>query len=197
MRPRERKNRSRSPLRTHPAEVFSRSPRASRHYEDGPAVESNSNLSPRGGAVSGRKASPRSHVSEDRLQQQASHMNAHQLHPSGSDAEACLDWLHKNCFKEITGIEKSLEERKVALCERHDFTLETAFAQFSDSSMMRLGAAELVQGFDRMGVTCDSADARLIISRYDGDEDMRLSFWEFANLVLPIEATLRDDMERR
>ena len=36
------------------------------------------------------------------------------------------------------------EERKVALCERHDFTLETAFAQFADSSMMRLGAAELV-----------------------------------------------------
>ena len=46
-------------------------------------------------------------------------------------------------------------------------------------------------------MTCDSADSRLIISRYDGDEDMRLSFWEFANMVLPIEATLRDDMERR
>ena len=26
---------------------------------------------------------------------------------------------------------------------------------------------------------------------------MRLSFWEFANMLLPIEATLRDDMERR
>ena len=85
----------------------------------------------------------------------------------------------------------------MALCERHDFTLETAFAQFADSSMMRLGAAELVQGFERLGVTSDSADARLMISRYDGDEDMRMSFWEFANLVLPIESTLRDDMERR
>ena len=48
-----------------------------------------------------------------------------------------------------------------------------------------------------MGVACDSADARLIISRYDGDEDMRLSFWEFANMVLPIDPTHRDDMERR
>ena len=26
---------------------------------------------------------------------------------------------------------------------------------------------------------------------------MRLSFWEFANAVLPIESNLRDDMERR
>ena len=63
--------------------------------------------------------------------------------------------------------------------------------------MMRLGVTDLVQGFDRLGVTCDQADARLVVSRYDSDEDMRLSFWEFANIILPIEATLRDDMERR
>ena len=63
--------------------------------------------------------------------------------------------------------------------------------------MMRLGVTDLVQGFDRLGVTCDQADARLVVGRYDSDEDMRLSFWEFANMILPIEATLRDDMERR
>jgi Ca2+-binding EF-hand superfamily protein len=85
----------------------------------------------------------------------------------------------------------------VALCERHDFTLESAFAAFAENSMSRLGTNELCQGFERLGVTCDSSDARLIISRFDGDEDMRLSFWEFANMVLPIESTLRDDMERR
>lgn len=62
---------------------------------------------------------------------------------------------------------------------------------------MRIGVNELVQGFDRLGVTCDSTDARLVVARFDGDEDMRLSFWEFANMILPIEATLRDDMERR
>ncbi len=124
-------------------------------------------------------------------------MGATQQRPQGSDAEACLDWLHKNCFKEIITIERALEERKVALCERHDFTLESAFASFAENSMSRLGANELCQGFERLGVTCDSSDARLIISRFDGDEDMRLSFWEFANLVMPIESTLRDDMERR
>ena len=77
IRPRERKNRSRSPLRTKPAEVFSRSPRANRHYEDGC---SNGQVSARdgGAATSGRKPSPRSHISEDRFQQQASHMNAQQ-----------------------------------------------------------------------------------------------------------------------
>lgn len=108
-----------------------------------------------------------------------------------------MDWLHKNCFREITAIERGLESRKVALCERHDFTLESAFAIFADSSVVRLGVNELIRGFEQLGITCDSADARLIISRYDADEDMRLSFWEFANIILPIEATLRDDVERR
>lgn len=63
--------------------------------------------------------------------------------------------------------------------------------------MMRVGVNELIQGFERLGITCDQADARLVVSRFDGDEDMRLSFWEFANMFLPIEATLRDNMERR
>ena len=35
------------------------------------------------------------------------------------------------------------------------------------------------------------------MSRFDADEDMRLSFWEFANMMLPMEASLRDDVERR
>lgn len=37
----------------------------------------------------------------------------------------------------------------------------------------------------------------MIVSRFDADEDMRLSFWEFANMMLPMEASLRDDVERR
>ena len=82
-------------------------------------------------------------------------MNAAQRRPAGTDAEACLEWLHRNCFREITSIEKAIEERKVALCERSDFTLESAFACFAESSVVRLGVNDLVQGFDRLGVTCD------------------------------------------
>lgn len=72
------------------------------------------------------------------------------------------------------------------LCERHDFTLETAFAYFAESSMSRIAVNDLVVGFERLGITCDASDARLFVSRFDSDEDMRLSFWEFANAVLPI-----------
>lgn len=85
----------------------------------------------------------------------------------------------------------------MALCERHDFSLESAFANFAETSTTRIGVNDLVHGFDRLGVTCNETDARLVISRFDSDEDMRLSFWEFANMFLPIESTLRDDVERR
>lgn len=48
-----------------------------------------------------------------------------------------------------------------------------------------------------MGISCDIADARLIIDRYDADKDGRLGFWEFSNSLLPIYAGLRDDVEMR
>ena len=141
MSARKSKNRSRSPLRTNPPELFSRSPRASRHYEDEPS--NNGPASARGNSPlrSGKKQSisPRN---EDRPQQISARKQ--QDRPSGSDTSACLEWLHKNCFREVTAIEKGLEARKVALCERHDFTLETAFAIFADSSVVRLGVNELI-----------------------------------------------------
>jgi len=40
-------------------------------------------------------------------------------------------------------------------------------------------------------------DARLIIARFDADEDMRLGFWEFSNMFLPVDPVFRDEIERR
>jgi len=35
------------------------------------------------------------------------------------------------------------------------------------------------------------------VNRYDADEDLKLTFWEFSNAFLPIEAGVRDEIERR
>lgn len=114
-----------------------------------------------------------------------------------TDNEACLDWLHKNCFKEILAIERGIEVRKRALAEKQDFTLEQAFVLFSDTSLARLTAQEILFGLERLGVTTTMDDARLLISRFDADEDTRLGFWEFSNIFLPVDPVLRDDLERR
>ena len=111
--------------------------------------------------------------------------------------EGSLNWLHKNCFREIISIERNLEEKKVALGELSDFTLTQAWSIFTDSSISRLSVLDLKKGFEKLGIVCDEADCRLLLVRYDADEDMRLGFWEFCNILMPIEPTLREELERR
>ena len=49
----------------------------------------------------------------------------------------------------------------------------------------------------KLGITCDDADVSLVRFRFDADEDGRLGFWEFANMFLPVDPALRDEVERR
>merc|ERR1712166_1707183 len=48
-----------------------------------------------------------------------------------------------------------------------------------------------------MGLSCDLSDAKLVTARYDADEDGRLSYWEFANMFLPVEIEIRKELEFR
>ena len=85
----------------------------------------------------------------------------------------------------------------MTLARQPDFTLEQAFVQFSDTSLARLSAHDLAKGFEGLGITCSLDDARLLVARYDADEDMRLGFWEFASMFLPVDPYLREDLEKR
>lgn len=48
-----------------------------------------------------------------------------------------------------------------------------------------------------MGVQVGSQDCELIVSRYDGDMDGKLGYWEFANMFLPIDVQQRYELEQR
>jgi hypothetical protein len=37
----------------------------------------------------------------------------------------------------------------------------------------------------------------MVIDRFDSDRDGKLSFWEFSNMLLPLDPIARDDIERR
>jgi hypothetical protein len=90
-----------------------------------------------------------------------------------------------------------LEASKIELRERIDFTLAGVFNIFSGYSQARIGSSELLAGLERLGVTCNIEDVSLVIDRYDSDRDGKLSFWEFSNALLPIDAMSRDEIERR
>jgi Ca2+-binding EF-hand superfamily protein len=113
------------------------------------------------------------------------------------EGEASLVFLTRDAFKEILAIEGHLEVVKKELAIRHDFSLAGVFRKFCDNTHGRINATELLYGLERIGITCDIADARLIIDRYDADKDGRLGFWELSNAFLPIQANLRDEIEMR
>jgi hypothetical protein len=61
----------------------------------------------------------------------------------------------------------------------------------------RLSSTDVQSAFEKLEITCDINDARLVTARYDADEDGRLSYWEFANMFLPVEINARKDLEFR
>ena len=113
------------------------------------------------------------------------------------EGDASLVYLTREVFKEFLAIEGDLEQTKKELCLRADFTLAGAFNKFSDNTHGRINANDLLFGLEKLGITCDISDAKLIIDRYDADKDCRLGFWEFSNAFLPIQANIRDELERK
>jgi hypothetical protein len=61
----------------------------------------------------------------------------------------------------------------------------------------KLSEQDIYYGLQLLGIQCDLGDARLIVDRYDQDGDLRLSFFEFQNALLPMNPLLRDDLDRR
>lgn len=115
-----KRKRSKSPLRQdRPSEVFQRSPESHRHH------------------VTDRVDLPSSALAR-------SPRTEH--NPRSTDLEACLAWLHRNCFKEMIQIERTLEEHKSALAEQSDFNLTETFGFFSANSLARLAHYDLSSG---------------------------------------------------
>lgn len=102
------------------------------------------------------------------------------------EGEASLIFLTRDAFKEILAIEGSLELAKKELALRPDFTLAGVFSKFNDNTHGRINANDMLFGLEKLGVTCDIIDAKLIVDRYDADKDGRLGFWEFSNSLLPV-----------
>ena len=121
-----------------------------------------------------------------------------------TDHEQALDWLHSNCFREILLLEGNLERSKIDLARRADFSLEPAFFMFvgdnnnsANTLSKRLSSTDVQSAFEKLEITCDINDARLVTARYDADEDGRLSYWEFANMLLPVDSAERESLEYR
>lgn len=113
------------------------------------------------------------------------------------EGDASLIYLTREAFREILAIEGSLEEAKKELGLRQDFTLAGAFCLFTNNTHGRINVNDILFGLEKLQVPCELSDARMLIDRYDSDKDLKLGFWEFSNALMPINAPLRDEIERR
>ena len=105
--------------------------------------------------------------------------------------------MHRIVFIEITKFEREIENDKPVIAHRPDFNLDAAFSLFAASSMDRINYETLEAGLQRIGCACTKDEAKLLIKRYDSDGDGKLSFWEFANIFLPINLELRQLLETK
>jgi len=68
---------------------------------------------------------------------------------------------------------------------------------FTSSTLDRLTTATIEEGLNNLGIALAKGDAKLLCQRYDADGDGKLSFWEFANIFLPLDDRLRQSLESR
>ena len=68
---------------------------------------------------------------------------------------------------------------------------------FCSAPNKRISAQQLFESLVDLGVQVGTQDCNLIVSRYDGDMDGKLGYWEFANLFLPIDVQQRYELEQR
>lgn len=102
-----------------------------------------------------------------------------------TDGYTSLCYVVRNFLAPIVPLHRQLELEKQELAKRPDFTLTAAFQRFTASVHAKLSEQDVYFGFQLLGVQCDLADARLFVDRYDQDGDLRVSYFEFQNVLLP------------
>ena len=103
----------------------------------------------------------------------------------------------RDCFQTILDLENQLEQTKIELALRRDFTLGGAFNVFASSMQHRISIDEFLFGLDRIDIQLRQGEIDLFYNRYDSDQDGRLGFLEFSNALLPLEVRMRDELESR
>lgn len=94
-------------------------------------------------------------------------------------------------------MENIIEMMRKEVALRADFNLKSSFLLFHRSPQQKFTFDEFLFGLERLEMTVDPKQAMLLFQRYDSDEDGRLGFWEFSNILLPIDVRMREDVECR
>eukprot|EP00347_Sterkiella_histriomuscorum_P016452 403353122 len=90
-------------------------------------------------------------------------------------------------FKELIVIDKDLESQKCLLALKSDFNLEDAYKIFDVESKGNFNIREFQEGLNIMRNYPQKEEIQLLLQKFDSDQDGKLSFNEFSNMILPMD----------
>lgn len=93
--------------------------------------------------------------------------------------------------------ETDLEIMKRQIALESDWNVQDCFRMFDLSESGEITRRQFEEVFNLMRLYPTSIEIELTLFRYDKDMDGRLSFYEFSEMVLPVDENYRDLVERR
>ena len=114
---------------------------------------------------------------------------------------ARMEWFQEEelarALYEIMMAETDLEIMKRQIALESDWNVKDCFRMFDISESGEVTRRQFEEVFNLMRLYPTSVEIELTLFRYDKDMDGRLSFDEFSEMVLPVDANYRDLVERR
>ena len=104
------------------------------------------------------------------------------------------------CFlKALIDIECNIECQKCLITRHPDFNIEDIFLIFETPKTQNniLTFSDLKNGFRNLNLAFSDEDIKLLISRYDLDNNNGICYSDFFDMLVPFDKCRRDDIERR
>jgi hypothetical protein len=108
------------------------------------------------------------------------------------DEDHLIHSLREQCV-----LEQELENHKVLLAQQKDFNIYDAFNIFDLSRSGAFSVTELQVGLNAIGVYPTFDECQLFMARYDRSKDGKLTFTEFQDAFLPLDAYYAAMLSRR
>ena len=100
-------------------------------------------------------------------------------------------------LKELMEAESQLEQSRIDLSLKTDFTCQEAFKIFEQKDRGFLSDEDLKYGFEELGVCINDKDINLLLKRFDIENEGVINYNAFFDMIVPFEKDYRNMVENR
>jgi Ca2+-binding EF-hand superfamily protein len=100
-------------------------------------------------------------------------------------------------LRDLVDLDRNLEEAKIDLAFKKDFTLYDAFRTFDYNNNGTIVLDDVINAYKVFHIHPTREEARLFLSRYDTRSNNRLTFNEFCDAIMPLDEEAAEALRRR